>query len=193
MQTAHLCPDSGRPSGSPGSGMYLPESLCVYTIAAMEVGLRGQGTFPTVVDGLSEAAQHTVRGITACMTKLAALRLDSNGDAAANRPSIQEAILHPVLPEWPCDRMPFLLRDPFVVLVEIAAVAPALLLYMATLMYYAHLARTTLMLVVQLDRVPSGAVLGADGATELLGDVHTFTTSFVRHCPKLELKAERIR
>ncbi|KAG9098043.1 hypothetical protein FRC06_006890, partial [Ceratobasidium sp. 370] len=177
MQTAHLRPDSGRPSGSPGSGMYLPDSLCAYTIAAMEIGLRGQGTFPTVVDGLSEAAQHTVRGVTACMTKLAALQLDPNGDAAANRPSIQEAILHPVLPEWPRERMPFLLRDPLVVLVEIAAVAPALLPYMATLMYYAHLARTTLMLVAQLDRVPSGAVVGADGATQLLGDVHTFTTS----------------
>ncbi|KAG8769360.1 hypothetical protein FRC12_005006 [Ceratobasidium sp. 428] len=192
LQTAHLRPDSGRRSGTPGSGMYLPDSLCVYTIAAMEIGLRGQGTFPSVVDGLSEAAQHTVRGIVACMTKLAALQLDPNGDAASNKPSIQEAILHPVLPEWPHERMPFLLRDPMVVLVEVAAVAPALLPYMATLMYYAHLARTTLMLVVQLDRVPSGVAVGPDGATPLLGDVNTFTTSVVRHCPKLALKAERV-
>ncbi|KAG9092544.1 hypothetical protein FRC07_011629, partial [Ceratobasidium sp. 392] len=192
LQTAHLRPDSGRRSGTPGSGMYLPDALCAYTIAAMEIGLRGQGTFPSVVDGLSESAQHTVRGIVACMTKLAALQLDPNGDAASNRPSIQEAILHPVLPEWPRERMPFLLRDPMVVLVEVAAVAPALLPYMATLMYYAHLARTTLMLVVQLDRVPSGAIVGAEGTTPLLGDVHTFTTSVVRHCPKLALKAERV-
>lgn len=192
LQTGHLRPDSGRPSGTPGSGMYLPDSLCAYTIAAMEIGLRGQNTISTVVDGLSEAAQHTVRGIVACMTKLAALQLDPNGDATANRPSIQEAILHPVLPEWPHDRMPFLLRDPLVVLVEVAAVAPALLPYMATLLYYAQLVRATLVLVVQLERVPGGAVVGVDEATQLLGDVHTFTSSVVRHSPKLALKAESV-
>ncbi|QRV76966.1 E3 ubiquitin-protein ligase UBR1 [Ceratobasidium sp. AG-Ba] len=192
LQTAHLRPDSGRPSGTPGSGMYLPESLCVYTLAATEIGLRGQGTFPAVVDGMSEAAQHTVRGVVACLTKLAALQLDPNGDTAANKPSIQEAILHPVLPEWPHERMPFLLRDPMVVLVEIAAVAPALLPYMATLMYYAHLARTVLMLVVQLDRIPTGSALVVEDATPLLGDVNTFVTSVVRHCPKLALKAEKV-
>ncbi|CAE6480929.1 unnamed protein product [Rhizoctonia solani] len=192
MQTAHLRPDSGRQSGTPGSGMYLPEYLCAYTIAAMEISLRGQGTFPTVVHGLSDAAQHTVRGTIACLTKLAALQLDPSGDAAANRPSIQEAILHPVLPEWPRKRMPFLLRDPMVVLVEVAAVAPALLPYMATLMYYAHLARVTLTLAAQLDRVPTGAVIGKSEATPLLGDISTFTTSAVRHCPKLAIRAEQV-
>ncbi|GAB1525865.1 E3 ubiquitin-protein ligase ubr1 [Rhizoctonia solani] len=192
LQTIHLRPDSGRPSGTPGSGMYLPEYLCAYTIAATEISLRGQGTYPTVVHGLSDAAQHTVRGIIACLTKLAALQLDPSGDAAANRPSIQEAILHPVLPEWSRKRMPFLLRDPMVVLVEVAAVAPALLPYMATLMYYAHLARMTLTLVAQLDRVPSGALLGKEEATPLLGDITTFTTSAVRHCPKLAIRAEQV-
>ncbi|CAE6372048.1 unnamed protein product [Rhizoctonia solani] len=192
LQTIHLRPDSGRPSGTPGSGMYLPEYLCAYTIAATEISLRGQGTYPTVVHGLSDAAQHTVRGIIACLTKLAALQLDPSGDAAANRPSIQEAILHPVLPEWPRKRMPFLLRDPMVVLVEVAAVAPALLPYMATLMYYAHLVRTTLTLVAQLDRVTSGALVGKDEATPLLGDIATFTTSAVRHCPKLAIRAEQV-
>ncbi|CAE6425553.1 unnamed protein product [Rhizoctonia solani] len=192
LQTAHLRPDSGRPSGTPGSGMYLPEYLCAYTIAAMEISLRGQGTYPTVVDGLSEASQHTVRGTIACLTKLAALQLDPSGDAAANRPSIQEAILHPVLPEWPRKRMPFLLRDPMVVLVEVAAVAPALLPYMATLMYYAHLARTALMLVAQLDRVPASAIIGKDEPTPQLGDMSTFTTSAVRHCPKLAIRAEQV-
>ncbi|KAG8733420.1 hypothetical protein FRC11_006379 [Ceratobasidium sp. 423] len=192
MQTAHLRPDSGRPSGTPGSGMYLPEYLCAYTIAAMEISLRGQATYPTVVHGLSDAAQHTVRGTIACLTKLAALQLDPSGDAAANRPSIQEAILHPVLPEWPRKRMPFLLRDPMVVLVEVAAVAPALLPYMATLMYYAHLARVTLTLAAQLDRAPAGAVIGKDEATPLLGNISTFTTSAVRHCPKLAIRAEQV-
>ncbi|CAE6498279.1 unnamed protein product [Rhizoctonia solani] len=192
LQTTHLRPDSGRPSGTPGSGMYLPEYLCAYTIAATEISLRGQGTYPTVVDGLSDAAQHTIRGTIACLTKLAALQLDPSGDAAANRPSIQEAILHPVLPEWPRKRMPFLLRDPMVVLVEVAAVAPALLPYMATLMYYAYLARTALTLAAQLDRVPSSAVIGKDDATSFLGDISTFTTSAVRHCPKLAIRAEQV-
>ncbi|CEL59965.1 E3 ubiquitin-protein ligase UBR1 [Rhizoctonia solani AG-1 IB] len=192
LQTMHLRPDSGRLSGTPGSGMYLPEYLCAYTIAATEISLRGQSTHPTVAHGLSDAAQHTIRGIIACLTKLAALQLDPSGDTAANRPSIQEAILHPVLPEWPRKRMPFLLRDPMVVLVEVAAVAPALLPYMATLMYYAHLARTTLTLVAQLDRIPSGALLGKDEASPLLGDIATFTISTVRHCPKLAVRAEQV-
>ncbi|QRV91794.1 E3 ubiquitin-protein ligase UBR1 [Ceratobasidium sp. AG-Ba] len=146
---------------------------------------------PAVVDGMSEAAQ-THCSWSRCLTKLAALQLDPNGDTAANKPSIQEAILHPVLPEWPHERMPFLLRDPMVVLVEIAAVAPALLPYMATLMYYAHLARTVLMLVVQLDRIPTGSALVVEDATPLLGDVKHICDECSPTLPQTCAKAEKV-
>ncbi|KAJ7466863.1 hypothetical protein FB451DRAFT_1560841 [Mycena latifolia] len=88
--------------------------------------------------------------------------------------AVKQAIIKWLLPEWSRTSLTFfsypLLRDPFTVLVETAAVAPEMLRHVLILAYYACLTRT----------------LGRRAHKDIFGDVRMFFMSVVRHSPVFE-------
>ncbi|KAI0802993.1 hypothetical protein BC629DRAFT_1490697 [Irpex lacteus] len=195
QQTRHLRDRVEPESTERGSGMYLPEDLVGYTISCIEVAQRGQGLpGTTVADSLTESQLRMVQGLIACLSKLSALHFKNRPDEG--RDAVRQAIIKRLLPEWTRSStaysFPLLLRDPFTILVETAAVAPEILHHVLTFTYYAFLARTIVGLLYILSKArPSLATSPAPSQYEdIFGDVHMFFMSVVRPSPVLEHAAE---
>jgi E3 ubiquitin-protein ligase UBR1 len=152
QQSRHLRDRYEPETGERGAGIYLPEELVGYTIAAIESSQRGVDlkTSQLLVDNLTEAQTKMIRGLVACLTRLSALHFKSRSDEG--REAVRQAIIKRLLPEWSRGSLtsfsyPLLLRDPFTLLVETAAIAPEMLRHVLILTYYACLARTVIGLV----------------------------------------------
>ncbi|KAJ7725312.1 hypothetical protein B0H16DRAFT_1384303 [Mycena metata] len=193
QQTRHLRDRPEPEVGERGAGIYLPEELIGYTICAIETAQRGLETAGggLVVDNLSDAQMGMIRGLLTCMTKLAGLHFKGRGDEG--REAVKQAIIKRLLPEWSRTSLtsfsyPLLLRDPFTVLVETAAVAPEMLRHVLILAYYACLARTVIGLVYVLNKTRSHSTtpLGRRAHEDIFGDVRMFFMSVVRHSPVFE-------
>ena len=191
QQTRHLRDRPEPEPGERGAGIYLPEELLGYTIAGMETAHRGTESQGGVVDALSDQQFQMVRGLLACLTKMAAMQL--KGRADGGRDAIRQAIIKRLLPEWSRTSLtsfsyPLLLRDPFTVLVETAAVAPEMIRHVLILTYYACLARTVIGLVYVLNKTRSYSTvqIGRRNHEDIFGDVRMFFMSVVRHSPVFE-------
>ncbi|KAI0367458.1 hypothetical protein BV20DRAFT_970410 [Pilatotrama ljubarskyi] len=198
QQSRHLRERTEPEPGERGAGMYLPEELVGYTISALEIALRGQG-LPgrTVADMITDPQYRMIRGLLTCLTKLVSLNFKFRADEG--REAVRQAIIKRLLPEWSRTSFtsfahPLLLRDPFAILVETAAVAPDMLKHILVLTYYAHLARTVIGLVYVLNKSRSSATptLGARKYEDLFGDTRMFFMSVVRHSPIFEQAAEGV-
>ncbi|KAF8584966.1 hypothetical protein K439DRAFT_1633097 [Ramaria rubella] len=196
-QSRHLRDRVEQEPGDRGAGMYLPEDLVVYTLATMEISTRGSPALPegSIADQVSESQLQLVRGLVACLTKLASIQFKDRADGG--RDAIRQAIVKRLLPEWrrePAFNSPLLLREPLTILVETAAVSPKSLRYVTVLAYYASLARITIGIVQLLGKPQSvqAIVPTSTRHRELFGDLRTFVMSVVRHSPLLEHAAELV-
>ncbi len=197
QQSRHLRDRMEPETTERGAGIYLPEELVGYTIAAMEVQQRGvvvdsltnSGTM--MVDNISEPQMRTITGLLACLTRLVALQFKNRPDEGRN--AVRQAIIKRLLPEWSRTSLtsfsyPLLLRDPLTILVETAAVAPELLRHVLVLTYYACLARTVIGLVYILNkyRNHNATQFQQREHEDLFGDVRMFFLSVARHSPIFE-------
>jgi len=192
-QTRHLRDRFEPEPGERGAGLYLPEELVGYTISAMEASQRGtelrKGRL--VVDNITDAQTNMVRGLVICLTRLSALHFRPRPDEG--REAVRQAIIKRLLPEWSRGSLtsfsyPLLLRDPFTLLVETAAIAPDMLRHVLILTYYACLARTVIGLVFVLNKIRSHTTnqVHARSYEHLFGDIRMFFMSVVRHSPVFE-------
>jgi E3 ubiquitin-protein ligase UBR1 len=193
QQTRHLRERPEPDTGERGTGVYLPEELLGYTIAAIETAQRGVSppSGGLMVDNLPESQMRMIRGLLMCLTKLAGLHFKGRSDEG--RDAVRQAIIKRLLPEWSRTSLtsfsyPLLLRDPFTVLVETAAVAPEMLRHVLVLTYYACLARTVVGLVYVLNKTRSYSTvqLARREHEDIFGDVRMFFMSVVRHSPVFE-------
>ncbi|KAJ7691341.1 hypothetical protein B0H17DRAFT_1169139 [Mycena rosella] len=193
QQTRHLRDRPEPEAGERGAGIYLPEELIGYTICAIETAQRGMDAAAggLVVDNLTDSQMGMIRGLLTCMGKLAGLHFKGRVDEG--REAVKQAIIKRLLPEWSRTSLtsfsyPLLLRDPFTVLVETAAVAPEMLRHVLILCYYACLARTVIGLVYVLNKTRSHSTtqLGRRAHEDIFGDVRMFFMSVVRHSPVFE-------
>ncbi|OBZ78672.1 E3 ubiquitin-protein ligase ubr1 [Grifola frondosa] len=198
QQTRHLRDRPEPEPGERGAGIYLPEELVGYTIAALEVAQRGQGSSElTVADGITDSQYRMIRGALTCLTKLAALSFKGRPDEG--RDAVKQAIIKRLLPEWSRTSLtsfayPLLLRDPFAILIETAAVAPDMLRHVLILTYYACLARTVIGLVYTLNKSRSHLTTAVSGRSheDIFGDIRMFFMSVVRHSPVFEQAADMV-
>jgi len=193
QQTRHLRDRMEPELTERGAGVYLPEELVGYTIATMEIQQRGSAMDSTsmVPDTLSDSQTRTITGLLACLTRLVALQFKNRPDEG--RDAVRQAIIKRLLPEWSRTSLtsfsyPLLLRDPFTILVETAAVAPELLRHVLVLTYYACLARTVIGLVYILNKYRSHNAIQIQQVQheDIFGDVRMFFMSVVRHSPIFE-------
>jgi len=198
QQTRHLRDRPEPDQGERGAGLYLPEELVGYTISALEIAQRGSGGVGTIVaDNLPEAQMGMIRGLIAFLTKMVGLQF--RGKLEEGRDAARQAIIKRLLPEWSRTSLmtssfshPLLLRDPFTILVETAAVVPEILRHVLILTYYACLARTAIGIIFILTKTRSYQTVAIGGRTQenLFGDVRVFFMSVVRHSPVFEHAAE---
>ncbi|GLB36806.1 putative zinc finger in N-recognin (UBR box) [Lyophyllum shimeji] len=192
QQSRHLRDRPEPELGERGAGIYLPEEVLGYTIAALETAQRGTDSRgQLMVDNLSESNMRMVRGVLACLTAL--VRIHFSGRPDEGRDAVKQAIIKRLLPEWSRTSLtsfsyPLLLRDPFTILVETAAVAPEILRHVLVLTYYACLARTVIGLVYVLNKTRSYSTVQLPSRTheDVFGDVRMFFMSVVRHSPVFE-------
>uniref|UniRef100_A0A8H8CS44 E3 ubiquitin-protein ligase n=1 Tax=Psilocybe cubensis TaxID=181762 RepID=A0A8H8CS44_PSICU len=203
QQTRHLRDRMEPENSERGAGIYLPEELVGYTIAAMEISQRGVGVDTSnlgaekgtmMVDAISESQTRMIKGLLACLTKLVALQFRNRPDEG--RDAVRQAIIKRLLPEWSRSSLtsfsyPLLLRDPFTILVETAAVAPEMLRHVLVLAYYACLARTVIGLVYILNKLRNHNTtpLTQRSHEDIFGDIRMFFMSVVRHSPLFERTA----
>ncbi|KAI0063243.1 hypothetical protein BV25DRAFT_1824839 [Artomyces pyxidatus] len=196
QQTRHLRDRPEPDAGERGAGLYLPEDLVGYTIACLEVTQRGVGGLDgTVADNLNDSQTQMVRGLITCLAKLAAVPFRGRPDEG--REALRQAVIKRLLPEWSLSTLnpvsyPLLLRDPFTILVETAAIAPEMLRHVLTLTYYACLARTVIGLIYVLNKTRGSPVQqpGQRPYENIFGDLRMFFTSVVRHSPVVEHASE---
>lgn len=200
QQTRHLRDRLEPETSERGAGIYLPDELVGYTIAAMEISQRGAAVDTSssgttggtmMVDALSESQTRMIRGLLACLMRLVALQFKNRADEG--RDAVRQAIIKRLLPEWTRSSLtsfsyPLLLRDPFTILVETAIVAPEMLQHVLILTYYACLARAVIGLVYILNksRSHSTAPIQRRAHEDIFGDVRMFFMSVVRHSPVFE-------
>ncbi|KAF8992917.1 hypothetical protein BDQ17DRAFT_1432049 [Cyathus striatus] len=192
QQTRHLRDRPEPDTGERGAGIYLPEELVGYTISSLEIAQRGmEARDGLVVDNLSESQMRMIRGLLSCLTRLVALQFKGRPDEG--REAVRQAIIKRLLPEWSRTSLtsfsyPLLLRDPFSVLVETAAVAPEMLRHVLILTYYACLARTVIGMVYILNKTRNQgtAPVLRRAHEDLFGDVRMFFMCVVRHSPVFE-------
>ncbi|KAG5634486.1 hypothetical protein H0H81_001778 [Sphagnurus paluster] len=192
QQSRHLRDRPEPELGERGAGIYLPEEVLGYTIATIEISQRGTDSRgQLMVDNLSESQMRLVRGVLMSLTSL--VRIHFLGRPDEGRDAVRQAIIKRLLPEWSRTSLtsfsyPLLLRDPFTILVETAAVAPEILRHVLVLTYYACLARTVIGLVYVLNKTRSysTAQLASRSHEDIFGDVRMFFMSVVRHSPVFE-------
>ena len=196
QQSRHLRDRPEPDAGDRGAGLYLPEDLVGYTIACLEISQRGVGSpGGTVADNVTESQARMLRGLITCLGKLAVVPFKGRQDEG--REALRQAIIKRLLPEWSLSTLnpvsyPLLLRDPFTIVVETAAVAPEMLRHVLILSYYAFLARTVIGLIYVLNKTRSWPVQQPTQRTyeNLFGDLRMFFTSVVRHSPVVEHASE---
>ncbi|KAF9042270.1 hypothetical protein BJ165DRAFT_1546637 [Panaeolus papilionaceus] len=199
QQTRHLRERLEPESPERGAGIYLPEELVGYTLAAMEVGQRGVPVDPSsaeppgtlMVDALSDSQTRLIRGLLACLTKLVNLHFKGRPDEG--RDAVRQAIIKRLLPEWSRSSLtsfsyPLLLRDPLTLVIETAAVAPELLRHVLILAYYACLARAVIGIVFILSKTRASNIPPVTHRIheEIFGNVRMFFMSVVRHSAVFE-------
>lgn len=196
-QSTHIRSRLEPPYGERGTGVYIPEGLGAYTLSAMEVAYRG-----TVPDGtdlfvqkLPDTAGQCIRGIVGTLSRMAAVHFRSRRAAAFD--SIRLAIAKRLLPEWTREeqyRQPFLLRDPYSLLFECAAVSPELIPNVSCALYYATLLRALFGLTQHLLAGGSGHTphLAPTRHGHFLGSVAVLMKSAARHSPALDRATDRI-
>ncbi|KAJ4001502.1 hypothetical protein F5050DRAFT_1724324 [Lentinula boryana] len=192
QQTRHLRERHEPDPGERGAGIYLPEELIGYTIACIEISQRGtDAPGGLMVDNLSESQMRMIRGQLSVLTRLSALHFKTRPDEG--RDAVRQAIIKRLLPEWSRSSLtsfsfPLLLREPFTVLIETAAVAPEILRHVMVLAYYACLARTVIGLVFMLNKIRSynTTQLPRRRHEHIFGNVRMFFMSVVRHSPVFE-------
>ena len=196
QQSRHLRDRTEPEPGERGAGMYLPEELVGYTLSALEVALRGQGSSgKTVADSVTDSQYRMLRGLLTCLTKLVSLNFKGRPDEG--REAVRQAIIKRLLPEWSRTSFtsfshPLLLRDPFTILIETAAVAPDMLKHVLILTYYAHLARTVVGLVYILNKSRNNHAIETRRYEDIFGDTRIFFMSVVRHSPIFEQAADAV-
>ncbi|EAU93649.2 hypothetical protein CC1G_02879 [Coprinopsis cinerea okayama7 len=193
QQTRHLRDRPEPDPGERGAGLYLPEELLGYTIAQIESAQRGVEVpgGGLIADNLSESQTRMIRGIVSILGRLVALQFKGRPDEG--RDAVRQAIVKRLLPEWSRTSLtsyhiPLLLRDPFTILAEAAAVAPDILKHVLILTYYACLARSVVGLVYILNKTRSYSItqIPRRAHEEIFGDVRMFFMSVVRHSPVFE-------
>ncbi|KAL0063833.1 E3 ubiquitin-protein ligase ubr1 [Marasmius tenuissimus] len=192
QQTRHLRERHEPELGERGAGIYLPEELVGYSVGCIEIALRGvDSRGGLVLENLSDAQMKMIRGLLTILVKLAGLHFKNRPDEG--RDAMRQAIIKRLLPEWSRSSLtsfsfPLLLRDPFTVLVETAAVAPEILPHVLVLTYYACLARTVIGLVFVLNKSRGihTAHISRRTHEDVFGDVRMFFMSVVRHSPIFE-------
>ncbi|VDB86546.1 unnamed protein product [Peniophora sp. CBMAI 1063] len=195
-QSRHLRARPEPEAGERGAGMYLPEDAVGYTIASLEISLRGTPSpGAAIINNVSESQARMIRGLVSVLSTLSAMAFKNRPDEG--KEAMRQAIIKRLLPEWSLSSMnpvsyPLLLRDPFTILVETAAVAPEMLRHALTLTYYACLARTVIGLIYVLNKSRSWPVQSPTPRTyeNLFGDLRMFFTSVVRHSPIIEHASE---
>ncbi|KAM5534387.1 hypothetical protein V8D89_011980 [Ganoderma adspersum] len=198
QQSRHLRERTEPEPGERGAGMYLPEELVGYTVSALEVAHRAQGTTgKTAADCVTDSQYRMVRGLLTCLTKLVSLNFKGRPDEG--REAVRQAIIKRLLPEWSRTSFtsfshPLLLRDPCTILIETAAVAPDMLKHVLVLTYYAHLARAVVGLVYILNKSRSGQTTAVEPRKyeDVFGDTRMFFMSVVRHSPIFEQAADSV-
>ena len=196
QQSRHLRDRPEPEAGERGAGLYLPEDLVGYTIACLEIAQRGVGSpGGTVADNLTEPQARMLRGLITCLGKLAIVPFRGRPDEG--KEALRQAIIKRLLPEWSLSTLnpvsyPLLLRDPFTIVVETAAVAPEMLRHVLVLSYYALLARTVIGLIYVLNKTRSWPVQQPNQRANenIFGDLRMFFTSVVRHSPVVEHASE---
>ncbi|CAG7852362.1 E3 ubiquitin-protein ligase ubr1; AltName: Full=N-end-recognizing protein; AltName: Full=N-recognin-1 [Serendipita indica DSM 11827] len=184
-------------AGERGAGLYIPDGLGAYTLAALEVAYRGVGATGTTrfLQKLPDTAGQCIRGIVGTLNRLAVVQFRSRPTSTFD--SMRLAIAKRLLPEWTREeqyRHPFLLRDPCSVLFECAAVAPDFIPNIVCALYYASLLRALFALIQHLltsssSHTPS---LKSTRHTSFLGSVAVLLKSAARHSPILDRTADRI-
>ncbi|KAF8957057.1 hypothetical protein BDZ97DRAFT_1954955 [Flammula alnicola] len=120
QQSRHLRDRMEPEPSERGAGIYLPEDS--WRGMVVDTSSSGATTGTMMVDALSE-------GLLACLTKLVALQFKNRPDEG--RDAVRQAIIKRLLPDGAVFAdvflLPLLLRDPFTILVETAAVAPEML------------------------------------------------------------------
>ena len=198
-QSRHLRDRTEPEVSERGAGMYLPEELCSYTLACMEVAQRTASTSsPGDLIDVSESSARLLRGLVASLRKLASFHFKERPDGGLS--AIRQALIKRLLPEWRRDNalnLPLLLRDPMSMVFEAAAVAPEILRYIIVLCYYAAATRATLRLVSHIGK-PSPAQIDLGNAPHssdyaaVFGDIRVFISSVARHSPTLDHTAQVI-
>jgi len=196
QQSRHLRDRPEPEAGERGAGLYLPEDLVGYTISCLEIAQRGVGSpGGTIADNVTESQARMLRGLITCLGKLAVVPFRGRPDEG--REALRQAIIKRLLPEWSLSTLnpvsyPLLLRDPFTIVVETAAIAPEMLRHVLILSYYAFLARTVIGLIYVLNKTRSWPVQQPTQRTyeNIFGDLRMFFTSVVRHSPVVEHASE---
>lgn len=93
-QSRHLRDRIEPEVGERGAGMYLPEDLCAYTLASMEIAQRSSAT-PASITEMSDASMRLLRGLVASLTKLASFHFRDRADGG--RAAIRQAIMKSTL------------------------------------------------------------------------------------------------
>ncbi|KAI0307463.1 hypothetical protein B0F90DRAFT_1828673 [Multifurca ochricompacta] len=183
QQSRHLRDRPEPEAGERGAGLYLPEDLVGYTIACLEIAQRGVGSpGGSVADNLTESQGRMLRGLITCLGKLAVVPFRGRPDEG--REALRQAIIKRLLPEWSLSTLnpvsyPLLLRDPFTIVVETAAVAPEMLRHVLILRIMpSSLARWPIQQPTQRAH------------ENIFGDLRMFFTSVVRHSPVVEHASE---
>ena len=193
QQTRHLRDRPEPDPGERGPGIYIPEEFIGYTIASIEVAARGTAASASrnIADGLTETQVRMVRSLHGCLALLAKIELE--GRPGGGKEAVKQAIIKRLLPEWSRTTLtsysyPLLLRDPFTVLIEMAAVAPEMLHHVLVLCYYACLARTIIGMVYVLNKARwcNSIQVVSRSHADLFGNVRMFFMSVVRHSPVFE-------
>jgi E3 ubiquitin-protein ligase UBR1 len=183
------------PYGDRGTGIYIPEGLGAYTLSAIEVAHRGVASdgVNLFVTKIPETAGQCIRGIVAILTQIAAIYFRSGQTFG----SIRLAIAKRLLPDWTREeqyRQPFLLRDPFSILFECAAVAADQIPNIIRVLYYSVLLRSIFALILHLANTSAIQTphLNTSRYSSILGNVAILIKSAARHSPALDRNADRI-
>jgi E3 ubiquitin-protein ligase UBR1 len=199
QQSAHLrsrSPPEALMQERPATGMYLPDDLVAYTIAGLEVTLRGQPVEDgkTIADAVNPATTQLIKCLLGAMRSATYCALEGEKGLVRAR----YGLFARLLPEWYRDTKtssPLLLRDPLGILVEGAAVAYEYLQPILILTYYAELCRAVLGLLHLLRSFPgrpfaSLVIDQLDGseAKEIFGNVRHLIGGMCSHSRILQFE-----
>lgn len=124
--------------------MYVPDDVMAYTVATTEIGLRG---LPTLGQTVAEQVPETSIKLIKKLIGLMQLELDLYFGPRWDRTALRVGLFARFLPDWyraSTLPSPLLLRNPLVLVVETAAIAPDLLQAVIHMAFFAELTRTML-------------------------------------------------